>query len=100
VPVVASAPLQPPDAVQPVAFRALHCSVTEPPMLTLLPLDFSVNDGGTVVEIAAWVTETPSEDDPHAARAVSAMPPRIDFNAYADLKRRLRRIDLITRLPG
>jgi hypothetical protein len=46
VPLVGIAPLHPPDAVQALALVALHCSVTDPPLATLLSLAFNVTNGG------------------------------------------------------
>jgi hypothetical protein len=110
VPVVGSAPLQPPDAVQVVALVALHCSVTDAPTATVLSLAFKLTNGGAataggVGELdAALLAAAPpdvcaSELAPHAASALSTVNTNKDFNANANPELRLRRIELITRLP-
>jgi hypothetical protein len=102
VPVGGRVPLQPPEAVQALALAAFHCRLTDEPMSTLLSLAFNVSDGGgttaLLVPVASTVCEC--EEEPHAASALSAANPNIDFNANAVPKQRLRRIELITRLPG
>jgi hypothetical protein len=119
-------PLQPPDAAQFLALLALHCSVTGVPMVTALSLAFKVTKGGAatagvaalpvgvllgvvLVVVAPLGVAVPDgmpvvdvsafELSPHAASALSALNPRISFNANANLEQRLRRIELITRLP-
>jgi hypothetical protein len=120
VPVVGSVPLQPPEAAQVCALAAFHCSVTEAPMTTLFSLAFNVTDGGatgagggatgagggaigagggTTVSVPAASTDCVWAEYPHAASALSAANPSIDFNANAVPKQRLRRIELIMRLP-
>jgi hypothetical protein len=70
-------------------------------MVTLVAMDCSVNDGGAVVVSAALVTVKPSDDSCwHAESAASAAKPSNDFNANAELKRLLRRIEPIKCLPG
>jgi hypothetical protein len=49
--------------------------------------------GSDVSDVSAF------ELSPHAARKLSAANTNIDFNANANLVQRLRRIELITRLP-
>jgi hypothetical protein len=108
VPVVGNVPLQPPDAAQLLALVALHCNVTGAPMATILSLAFKVTNGGaTTVGVAAplggvllvgpllAVVVSAFELIPHAAREPSAANPSIDFNASANPKLRLRRIELI-----
>ena len=46
VPVVGNVPLQPPEAAQELALEALHCSVTDAPMATVVSLAFKVTNGG------------------------------------------------------
>jgi hypothetical protein len=46
LPEVAKVPLQPPEAVQLSAFEALHCSITDAPIETLLSLAFKLTNGG------------------------------------------------------
>jgi hypothetical protein len=118
VPVVGMAPLQPPDAAQELAFVALHCNVTGEPIATVASLAFKVTKGGAettgdvapllVAELLCAVLSvgvllevdvSAFELAPHAARELTATKPSIDFNANANLERRLRRIELITRLP-
>ena len=104
VPLGGNAPLQPPEAVQALAFEAFHCSVTDVPMGTALSLAFKVTNGGaTTAGVVALLVGVPVvsafELEPHAASAPRATNPSIDFNANANLERRLRRIELITRLP-
>jgi len=48
VPVVGNVPLQPPEAAQELALEALHCSVTDAPMATVVSLAFKVTNGGAV----------------------------------------------------
>jgi len=109
--VVGNVPLQPPDAAQVLALVALHCSVTDAPMATALSLAFKVTKGGAAtagvdavllvaVPLGAEVLDVSAfELSPHAARKLSAANTNIDFNANANPERRLRRIELITRLP-
>lgn len=49
VPEVASVPLQPPEAVQLSALEALHCSVTDVFIATLVSLAFRLTTGGAAV---------------------------------------------------
>jgi hypothetical protein len=115
VPVVASVPLQPPEAAQLLALVALHCSVTDAPTATVVSLAFKVTNGGAataggvgvldaVLLVAVLLVEllpdvSASELAPHAASAPSTVNTNKDFNANANPERRLRRIELITRLP-
>ena len=104
VPSGGNVPLQPPDAEQVSALEAFHCSVTDVPMGTVLSLAFRVTNGGaTTVGVVALLVAVPVvcafELSPHAASEPRATNPSIDFNANANLKLRLRRIELITRLP-
>ena len=115
VPVVASVPLQPPDAVQVVALVALHCRVTDAPTATVLSLALKLTNGGAataggvgvldaaVLDAAVLLVELPdvsaSELAPHAVSTPSTVNTNKDFNANANPERRLRRIELITRLP-
>ena len=109
VPVVGTAPLQPPEAVQAVASVVFHCSVTEAPMATVLSLAFRLTNGGAtttgvvappdVCAVCGVGDVSALELAPHAASELSAANPSIDFNANAIPKWRLRRIELITRLP-
>jgi hypothetical protein len=112
VPVVGTAPFQPPEAVQALALVVLHCSVTEAPIATVLSLAFRLTKGGAatagvavppevcVVCGVSGVDEVSAlELVPHAASELSAANPSIDFNANAIPKWRLRRIELITHLP-
>ena len=116
VPVVGNVPLQPPEAVQEVASEAVHCNVTDAPMATLLSLAFRLTNGGvtTAGVVAAPVAVSVAalgdvvavlgdvkalELEPHAASALSALNTNTDFNANANPEQRLRRIELITRLP-
>ena len=107
VPAVGNVPLHPPDASQALAFVALHCSVTAVPMATVLSLAFKVTNGGvaTVGDVAALLDVggvcdvSALELAPHAASELRAANANIDFNANANLVQRLRRIELITRLP-
>ena len=106
-------PLQPPEAVQALAYEEFHCSVTAAPIATLLSLAFRLtNGGGTTagvvmpVDVDVGAVEAPSAEDvcafelaPHAASKQRAVNPSVDFNANANLVRRLRRIELIRRLP-
>jgi hypothetical protein len=104
-------PLQPPDASQLLASVALHTSVTDAPMATVVSLAFKVTNGGAAVvgAVALLVavlpaavslaavpsTVSPFELAPHAASEPSAANTNIDFNANAIPMRRLRRIELI-----
>ena len=115
VPVVGSAPLQPPDAVQAVALVALHCSVTDAPTATVVSLAFKVINGGAATAGGVAVLEaavpvgvllvellpdvSAFELAPHAASAPSTVNTNKDFNASAKPEWWLRRIELITRLP-
>jgi len=107
VPVGGRVPLQPPEAEQALALAAFHCRLTDEPMPTLLSLAFNVSDGGGTTVLVAPAALDPvastvseCEEEPHAASALSAANPSIDFNANAVPKQRLRRIELIMRLPG
>lgn len=116
VPVAGNVPLQPPDAAQLLALVALHCSVTGEFFSTLLALAFRLTSGGATagvvaallagVLLAAGVLVAGLGDVnafelwPHAASALSTVNAKKDFNASANLDRRLRRIELITHLPG
>jgi hypothetical protein len=102
VPLVGIAPLHPPDAVQALALVALHCSVADPPIATLLSLAFNVTNGGAAtagvcaalgvcVVCVVWASELV----PQAESALSTTNPSIDFNANANPARCLRRIELI-----
>jgi hypothetical protein len=100
VPVVGSAPLQPPDAVQAVALVALHCSVTDAPTATVVSLAFKVTNGGAataggvavpdaVVLVAVLLVEllpdvSAFELAPHAASVPSTVNTNKDFNANAN----------------
>ena len=96
LPVVANVPLQPPEAVQLAAFEALHCSVTDAPIATLLSLAFRVTAGGaTTAGVSAPVDGCALEPEPHAVSEPRAANPSIDFNSNASLELRLRRIELI-----
>ena len=104
VPSGGNVPLQPPDAEQVSALEAFHCSVTDVPMGTVLSLAFKVTNGGAATTgVVALPVELPAvcalELSPHAASEPRAANPSIDFNANANLVLRLRRIELITRLP-
>ena len=103
LPVVGKVPLQPPEAVQLLALVALHCSVADVPMSTLLALAFKDTNGGVTTAGVAGLLgvcgDVAFELAPHAASALRAANPSIDFNANANLVRWLRRIELITRLP-
>jgi hypothetical protein len=108
-------PLQPPDAVQVVALVALHCRVTDAPTATVLSLALKLTNGGAataggvgvldaaVLDAAVLLVELPdvsaSELAPHAVSTPSTVNTNKDFNANANPERRLRRIELITRLP-
>jgi hypothetical protein len=71
VPLVGSAPLQPPEAVHAVAFAELHVSVATPPILTLIVLAFSATLGEG--SVGADADDPPEEHPPritaHAAVA-------------------------------
>jgi hypothetical protein len=111
LPVVGNEPLQPPEAVQPCALEAFHCSVTDAPAATVFSLAFNVTKGGVTTAGAVGAPLAPVllcallpavsalELAPHAASVTRAANPSIDFNANANLVQRLRRIELITRLP-
>jgi len=112
VPVVGNVPLQPPDAAHVLALVALHCSVTGVPTATVFSLAFRLTTGGATaagvapVLVAAAlvgpllaVVVSAFELMPHAASEPNAANTNIDFNANANLEQRLRRIELITRLP-
>ena len=104
MPLGGNAPLQPPEAVQAVAFEAFHCSVTDVPIATLVSLAFKVTDGGVATAgvsapVDGCVYVCAVELSPQAASEPRASNPSIDFNANANPLRRLRRIELITRLP-
>ena len=111
VPVIGNEPLQPPDASQVLALVALHTSVTDAPMATVVSLAFKVTNGGAatagavglvaaVLPVALSLAAVPStvspfELAPHAASEPSAANTNMDFNANAIPMRRLRRIELI-----
>jgi hypothetical protein len=111
LPLMGNEPLQPPDASQLLASVALHTSVTDAPMATVVSLAFKVTNGGAAVvgAVALLVavlpaavsvaavpsTVSPFELAPHAASEPSAANTNIDFNANAIPMRRLRRIELI-----
>jgi hypothetical protein len=113
VPVVGNVPLQPPEAAQELALEALHCSVTDAPMATVVSLAFKVTNGGAATAGAVAlpvggllgglvlvgpllaVVVSAFELSPHAASALSAANTNMDFNANANPLRRLRRIELI-----
>jgi hypothetical protein len=115
VPVGGMVPLQPPEAAQVSALAAFHCSVTDLPMGTGFSLAFKVTDGGGGATTAGVVgvllggvllagpllavVVSALELMPHAASEPSAATASVDFNANANLKLRLRRIELIRRLP-
>ena len=113
VPVVGNVPLQPPEAEQDLALEALHCSVTEAPMATVVSLAFKVTKGGATTAGAVAlpvvvllggvllvgpllaVAVSALELAPHAASEPRAANANMDFNANANPLRRLRRIELI-----
>ena len=111
LPLMGNEPLQPPDASQLLALVALHTSVTDAPMATVVSLAFKVTKGGAAVvgAVAPLVAEalvavslvvvlpvvSAFELEPHAASEPSAANTNIDFNANAIPMRRLRRIELI-----
>ena len=113
VPVVGNVPLQPPEAAQELALEALHCSVTDAPMATVVSLAFKVTNGGAatagvvalpvagllgglvLVGPLLAVVVSAFELSPHAASALSTTNTNMDFNANANPKLRLRRIELI-----
>ena len=113
VPVVGNVPLQPPDAAQELALEALHCSVTDEPMATVVSLAFKVTKGGATTAGAVAlpvvvllggvllvgpllaVAVSALELAPHAASEPRAANANMDFNANANPMRRLRRIELI-----
>jgi hypothetical protein len=101
VPVIGRVPLQPPEAVHEAAFEALHCRVTVAPMATLASLAFNVSDGGKATAETPEVSNVEPTEVPrsHAASAVRAANPKMNFNANAVLAEWLRRIELIMRLP-
>jgi hypothetical protein len=109
VPVVGKVPLQPPEAAQVSALAAFHWRVTDAPLATVLWLAFRLTKGGatTVGVVAAPVAVSVAmpgevkalELEPHAASVLSTVNAIIDFNSNANLEQRLRRIELITRLP-
>ena len=101
VPLVGSVPLQPPDATQASALEASHCRLTDEPMATLVSLAFNVSDGGgTTALVPVLSTVCGCKEEPQAASTLSATNPTMEFNANAYPKRRLPRVELITRLPG
>jgi len=76
----------------------------------VLSLAFKVTNGGAatagvaaspdaVVLVAVRPDVFAFELAPHAASALSTVNTKIDFNANANLEQRLRRIEIITRLP-
>ena len=113
VPVVGNVPLQPPEAAQDLALEALHCSVTEAPMATVVSLAFNVTKGGATTAGAVAlpvvvllggvllvgpllaVAVSALELAPHAASEPRAANANMDFNANANPLRWLRRIELI-----
>jgi hypothetical protein len=116
VPMVGNVPLQPPEAAQVLALVALHCSVTDAPTATVVSLAFRLTSGGAAtaggvavpdagVFVAVLLVEllpdvSAFELAPHAASALSTVNANRDFNANANPEWRLRRIELITRLPN
>lgn len=61
VPLVALAPVQPPEAVQLVAFVEFQVSVAEAPLATLVGLTLSVTVGaGTAVTVTLWFALPPT----------------------------------------
>jgi hypothetical protein len=68
VPLVASAPVQPPEAVQAVALVELHVSVDAPPSATLI--------GTAVIETLGFETGGGLSPPPHAAISSAAPEPR------------------------
>jgi hypothetical protein len=111
VPLMGNEPLHPPDASQVLALVALHTSVTDAPMATVVSLAFRVTSGGAteiglvaLLAAALLVAVSPAavpstvcafELAPQAASKPSAATTNIDFNANAIPMRRLRRIELI-----
>jgi hypothetical protein len=111
VPVIGNEPLHPPDASQVLASVALHTSVADAPMATVVSLAFKVTNGGAttaggvalpvagllvgVLLVALPSTDSAFELAPHAASEPSAANTNMDFNANANPNRRLRRIELI-----
>ena len=112
MPDIGNEPLHPPDASQLLALVALHTSVTDEPMATVVSLAFKVTNGGAAVMgfvallpvavlpvvaslAAVPLTVSAFELAPHAASEPSAANTNIDFNANANPKLRLRRIELI-----
>lgn len=107
MPVVGIVPLQPPDPAQVLALVAFHCSVTDAPMATVLSLAFRLTNGGALTAGVAVLPVGPLlavvvsafELIPHAASEPSAANTNMDFNANANLERRLRRIEIINASP-
>lgn len=62
VPLVASEPLQPPEAVQPVALVEDHVSAEVPPLATVVGLAVSVTVGAgdVTVTVADWLALPPA----------------------------------------
>ena len=113
VPLVATLPCQPPEAVQAVASADVQVRVELLPLPTVVGAAVNVTDaavggitdtstdvGGATAVVPATSTVCEREDSPHAASVLSAANPSIVFNANADTERRLPRIEPITRLPG
>jgi hypothetical protein len=93
VPLVANVPLQPPDAAQLLALVALHCSVTDVPIATLVSLDLKVTNGAAAVVGASAPLDVCGISDvcafelaPHATSELSAANASIDFNPNATLE--------------
>lgn len=113
MPMVGTAPFQPPEAVQALALVALHCNVTEAPTATVPSLAFRLTNGGArtagvaalalavllggVLLVGPLLAEVVSAFElmPHAASEPSAADANIKFKANANLARWLRRIELI-----
>jgi hypothetical protein len=113
VPVVGTAPFQPPEAVQALALVAVHCNVTEAPMATVPSLAFRLSNGGArtagvaalalavllggVLLVGPLLAEVVSAFElmPHAASEPSVSNANIEFNTNANRERWLRRIELI-----
>jgi hypothetical protein len=85
VPLVAFAPVQPPEAVQLVALVELHVRLDVPPLATLVGLAVNVTVGtGATVTVALWLPlpPVPEQVSVYAVVAVSApvdCVPLVDF---------------------
>jgi hypothetical protein len=90
VPAVASAPLQPPDAVHVAALVELHDSVDAPPAVTLVGFALNVAVGATLTAIltvaAGLVPPAPVQVSENVVSAVSAPAPRVPLAASAPLQ--------------